>query len=135
MSSTRKQSGFSLIELMMVLVIIAIIMTIAVPSYRDSAKRTNRVAAEEFVQRIANREKQFLLDFRGYATLAQLGMTVPSEVSDHYCITVAVTGPPPGFDITAVARDSSGVQNGEPSFTLDQTGTITETGWIAGTCA
>ncbi len=41
----RRQSGFSLIELMIVVVVIAILAAIAIPNYREHTIKTRRAAA------------------------------------------------------------------------------------------
>ena len=42
----RKHSGFTLVELMIVVVIVGILATIGIPSYRDYVRRSNRSAAK-----------------------------------------------------------------------------------------
>ena len=42
----RKHQGFTLIELMIVVVIVGILATIGIPSYRDYVRRANRSAAK-----------------------------------------------------------------------------------------
>jgi type IV pilus assembly protein PilE len=92
------QQGFTLIELMVTLVIVAILASIAVPSYRQHVIRANRAAAKEAMMDIANRQQQYLLAHRGYADKAAFeatGYTLPAEVSRHYTWTM---GPIPGLE-------------------------------------
>lgn len=126
--------AFTLVELLVVVTIVAILAAIAIPSYNNQVRKTNRSAAEEFVQRVANRQNQYLLDYRTFAAdLATLGMTTPDEVSRHYCINVAAdNGPPPTFTVEAEPRNSSSIQAGSGSFSLNQAGTLTE---ATDTCA
>lgn len=42
----RKQKGFTLVELMIVVVIVGILATIGIPSYREYVRRANRAAAK-----------------------------------------------------------------------------------------
>jgi len=99
-----KPRGFTLIELMIALVIVAVLASIALPSYRESVKRGNRRAAQSVMMDIVNREHQYFLGNRAYATKAELAYGLPPEVSSNYSYDIALdTGPPPEFDITFTA--------------------------------
>ena len=54
----KRQAGFTLTELMIVLVIAAILATIAVPTYREAVRKSDRRAAQSAMMEIANRERQ-----------------------------------------------------------------------------
>ena len=102
------QPGFTLIEVMIVVVMIGILAGIAWPSYRNYVMRGNRSAAQQFMLDAASREEQYMLDARSYAAggtaLATLNMTVPATVNGNYTISIAtVAGPPVGYTITATA--------------------------------
>lgn len=88
-------------ELMITVVIVAILASIALPSYRSYVVRSNRAAAEGFMLDVSNRQERFLLDNRAYAaSLAALGMSMPPEVSGNYSVTVS-SSTPPSYTITA----------------------------------
>jgi type IV pilus assembly protein PilE len=102
-----RQRGFTLIELMVTVAIIAILVAIAYPSYQDYLRRGRRAAAQSFMMEVANKEQQYLLDARQYAlgsgAVATLGLTAPKEVSGFYTLTVdpAVATTPPTFNVKA----------------------------------
>jgi type IV pilus assembly protein PilE len=99
-----KPRGFTLIELMIVLVVVAILAAIAYPSYRESIKRGNRRAAQSVMMEIVNREHQYFIANRAYADTATLNYTLPQEVSLHYTHAITLdAGPPPGFTVTFTA--------------------------------
>ncbi len=117
----KPQKGFSLIELMVTVAIVAILAAVGMPMYQDYVKKAHRSAAAQWVSDIASRQGQFILDNRTYGTLAQIGMTSPpSTVSDYYDISLTiVTGVAP-FRFTASANPKSGgMHDGEASVTIN----------------
>jgi len=110
-STQRSQRGFTLIELMMVVAIVAILLAIALPAYQNQIIRGHRAAAKSEMLDIANRQQQFLLANRSYAaTVGALGYTLPAEVAAHYtpAITLPV-GAAPSYSMTftAIGRQAS----------------------------
>ena len=97
--------GFTLIELMIAVVIVAILAAVALPAYREQMRRSARAEAQAFLTDMASRQQQFLVDKRRYAaSVPALGMTAPKGVANAFGIVVtAADGPPPAFLITATA--------------------------------
>lgn len=122
--------GFTLIELMVVVAVVAILAAVAIPSYQDYIIKSNRAAAQAFMVSVDNREKQYFLDARAYTDVlgtGGLGMIEPDNVSKFYTITIATSSPPPTFTITATPR--TGVsQASDGNLTLDSTGAKTPAG-------
>ena len=108
MSSNR---GFTLIEVMIVVVIVAILASIAYPSYRNQVIKGNRAAAQGYMMSLASREEQIMLDLRRYKAAADhpalsaagSGFIAPtSEVTKFYEVKIDVTNAaPPTYVITA----------------------------------
>lgn len=127
--------GFTLIELMVTVAIVAILATIAYPLYLHQLVEGRRSAAEATLMDIAQREEQYVLDQRQYAAGADattvstnLSVTIPSNVTQFYSISVnAAAGPPPGFTATA-APIAGTAQAGDVTLTIDQTGSKQPTG-------
>ncbi len=137
MQRIPKQKGFTLIELMVVVAVIAILGTIAVNSYRDSVVRANRAAAVGFVLEVANAQERYFLDNRSYAidsgsTSAiedTLGMAIPDEVADNYTLTVT---DPAGSVQYLISAAPKGAQASSDSacgtLTLNNQGAKTDAG-------
>jgi len=100
-----RPAGFTLIEVMVVVVILAILAAIAFPSYQDHLRKGRRATAQAFMMEVASKQQQFLIDTRGYAlgagAVAALSLNIPSDVSKYYTVTVdpAVATTPPSFNI------------------------------------
>jgi type IV pilus assembly protein PilE len=101
----RHEAGFTLIELMIVVVVVAILAAVAIPSYREYILRSNRASAQSFISDVASRQSQYLLDARSYAlSLSALGMTAPADVGSRYSISITASGgggSPPTFTVVA----------------------------------
>ena len=64
MIANRRSRGFTLIELMMAIAIIAILAAIAYPAYQKHLAKGRRAAAQAYLMDIAQREQQYFLDQR-----------------------------------------------------------------------
>lgn len=86
-----RQNGFTLIELMITVAVIGILAAIAYPSYTQYVIRGHRAAAQAEMMDIANRQQQFFLANRSYAsTLAAMSYTLPAEVAARYGAAISV---------------------------------------------
>lgn len=125
---SRITQGFSLIETMITVTILAILASIAYPSYQQYVIRSNRSEALQFIMDLANREEEYLLNNRIYTDLSGLKITVPTRLQSLYTIAVAtttscngVTLTAPAFCISATPVNSS-IQKNDGTLTLDSQG-------------
>lgn len=98
------QCGFTLIELMVTVAIAGILAAIAYPAYVQYMIKVNRAAAQTEMMAIANRQQQYLLSNRSYAsktTLEANGYALPSNVSSKYSYAIVIgTGVIPSYTLT-----------------------------------
>jgi len=114
--------GFTLMELVVTMTIIAILAAIAIPSYSQYITRSKMRVAQTALMEAAVRQQSYLLDRRVYATTANLGYQIPGEITkDYKPIEVSGTpeGNPPTFLLTIEPLSSS---SGLQTFTLDHRG-------------
>ncbi len=72
LANKKSQSGFTLIELMIVVAIIAIIAAIAIPALVNSRKSANEAAAIGALRNMSYSQEQYRTRLGSYATLAEL---------------------------------------------------------------
>jgi type IV pilus assembly protein PilE len=89
--NTSGQLGFSLIELMIVVAIVAIISAFAYPSYQRYVVKTKRTVAQSALLQVADRQQQFFMDNKRFAAdLSNLGFGAnPFVLDDDGMSTVA----------------------------------------------
>lgn len=125
----RFDKGFTLIELMMVVAIVAILMAIAVPSYRSYIERGDRAELQATLAAAAGsleRYKSQRFSYSGATAGAGATDTIPNRSpiesaagTEKYTITLNATAS--GFLITAVST-SRFSSNGQEILTIDEAG-------------
>ena len=86
-----RQRGVTLLELMIVVAIVAIISSIAFPSYMQHVVNTKRTVATSALLQIADRQQQFFMDNKTYSSdLTVLGFASnPLVLTDNGNSTTA----------------------------------------------
>ncbi len=110
----RSTQGFTLIEVMIVVLIIAILSAVSYPSYQRYVMRSHRADAQQFILKMETRQKQILIEQRGYAMTPNAlnvsaqgwACTAASCDNGRYTITfnpaVDNAATPPSYTICAV---------------------------------
>jgi len=85
-SKARRAAGFTLVELMVTVMIVAVLATIAVPSYLSSVRKSRRTEARQALLDLAGREERYLATNTTYSqTATDLGYsTFPSTTQSGY---------------------------------------------------
>lgn len=77
-SLRSRTAGFTLIELMIVVVIVAILLMVGLPAYQGQVLKTKRALGKAELQEVMSRQEQYFVNNRAYATsLADLGLDNP----------------------------------------------------------
>ena len=66
--SASRTGGFTLIEIMIALAILAILVTIAYPSYLDQVRKSRRSDGQQALLDLANRMEKYFTEYNTYAT-------------------------------------------------------------------
>lgn len=73
-----KQQGFTIVEIMIVVAIVSILMTIAMPSYQKHVRKGKRGEGIGAIQMVLEAQERYYADHRTYAnTLTKLGLSNP----------------------------------------------------------
>lgn len=136
-SARARSRGVTLLELMAVVVIIGILGTIAVNSYRGYLLRTNRTEARMALLRVQTQQEKFFLQNNRYAATAELSLgptaTPPglgiaaTTPGGHYSITLAGTNTTYTATATATAGQTADAAACQV-LTINQNGDRTPTG-------
>ena len=130
----RRQLGFTLIELVIVVLIVGILASIAYPSYQAYVIKSRRGAAQAFLGQVVLKQEEFLTTRMSFAASVTalpsasppgLGLVVPAEVSPYYSFAIDTSTPTGGFTITATAL---GRQAADGDLTLNSRGAKTPGG-------
>lgn len=79
----KAQQGMTLIELMVVVAIVAILASIAVPTYRDYVTRSRLAEPTSTIAAQRVRMEQFYQDMRTYTGACQAGTVAPKPVDTN----------------------------------------------------
>ena len=132
----QNQQGFSLIELVVVVAIIGLIASIAVPSYQDNVRKSARSEGMSETLDIMRAQENFFANNYNYTTnLTELNFSDPHVTTNgRYRITAGTcTG---GLELTQcvlLTATAIGAQPDDGNLTLDSQGNRThgsETSWL-----
>jgi type IV pilus assembly protein PilE len=144
MMKNIKTSGFTLIELMISVAIVAILAAIAYPSYAQYVLSSHRTEAITALTKIANLEERYYLDNNAYGSVYNLGLTSSTTATyntenKYYTITINLidssdTTNSAYFKLTAAAINTQASDTDCSTLTLTSDGTKGSSSQNASTC-
>ena len=126
--NSKQQTGFTLIELMIVVAIVGIIGAIAFPSYDSYMKKSRRADAKVGMAKIADRQERYYIANNTYTTtITDLGFTDNQSENGYYTFALSTTNASANYTITATAQGAQVNDNDTSAgdcttMTLDSTG-------------
>ncbi|MCP5152288.1 MAG: type IV pilin protein [Ectothiorhodospiraceae bacterium] len=101
----RREGGYSLTELMIVVVIVAILAAVVIPAYTQYARESKRADAHAALLRIATQQERFFGDRGTYAGSLKDDFNYPATAlsPDRYWTLSLTNVSGTGFEVRAIA--------------------------------
>jgi type IV pilus assembly protein PilE len=103
MKKTTGKKGFSLIELMIVIAIVAILVALALPSYTAYVRKAKRGEAEKALMNWANLQEIWRANNPTYADDVDAPNGIPLPTHDYYTFSLDAPNPPTSSAYVLVA--------------------------------
>lgn len=116
----KSQRGFSLVELMIVVVIVAILSAIALPLYNKQVRTSKRSDGINKLEQIAQNQEKL---YNANNVYTDPGAQASDE--GHYQVEVIISNSGQKFEASAVAQGDQANDTGCTTITLDSTGKYT----------
>lgn len=105
-----RSAGFTLIEMLIVVAIVAILASIAIASYSKQVVKGNRVAAEGCMSQVANYMERYYTTYMRYDQAGSGATATANTIPQLDCMTTAQTGNNYGYKLSAVSTTGYQIQ-------------------------
>jgi type IV pilus assembly protein PilE len=132
--SKRRVRGYTLIELIVVIAIVALLLALVLPAYQEQLRSTRRSLGRAELLKVMTRQEQYFLDHRRYAevltdlklpanpyAIDSQGDVVPS-ISSSRVYLISLVSRQNGYTLTATPQISQGADLVCGSLSLDSAG-------------
>jgi type IV pilus assembly protein PilE len=118
------KKGFTLLEMMMVVVVVGILAAIAIPSYTGYMNRTRRAEAITALETVALYEEKAFAETNSYETIGNLILNrgLPNPDTSNYTITVNALGTWAQGYVARATPKAGSPQAGDITFAIDSNG-------------
>lgn len=99
------RKGFSLVELMIVIAIVAILVALALPSYTRYVRKANRGEAQQLLLNWANNQEIWRANDTNYAAVGDI--PVPSHTRYNFFVRATASTPPVVGDCANAAPNAT----------------------------
>lgn len=117
----KNQKGFTMIELMVVVVIVGILAAIAIPIYGKYIKNARMTEASARIGEIITAEKAYAMENEGQYTTASAGIVDLSD-TENFGYVVAATDSTTSLRITATGKTGSKMDGAILIMQVDEIG-------------
>lgn len=126
----RSTAGFTLIEVLVVSILVAIIAAIALPVYQQQMREARRAEARRMLLDVMNREHRFFADNSVYTTsiTTSLNFSPAESENGHYALTATLIAATGQMTLTATPQGAQATDTDCATLTLSTTGAKGSTG-------
>lgn len=120
----RNKKGFTLVELMVVVIIVGILAAVAVPLYRANVRRAMSTEGQALVGSIRTAERIYYVEHDTYGAWADVSGSIDLTGNKYFTTAPTIVSAATTFTATAAGSgDAAGI-----SVVIDQAGTVTVSG-------
>ena len=140
MTKRMQENGFTLVELMIVVAVVAILAAIAYPSYTWAVRKGKRAQARTAILELLQQQERYMTQYNTYLKFSNVdGVTNPGDIPFKTFSGDSSTNPPYQL-YTDVCATGQGISEcvkvvAKPTFTDDEAGDLWATSEGAKNCS
>jgi len=124
----KSKKGFTLVEVLIVVIIIGILSSLAIPMYKRATEHARIAEATQILSQVRTAEEVYKLKNGSYTdAFADLIVDIPADGDTLFNYSLTIAGGVNGFKATAARNTNDGGVTAVPTVTLDGSGNLTET--------